>query len=176
MCHLELDPFGLGWRRARAVAWLWGWLSLPTGPDKMQQVKQSSHCVLKISWTIKVYAPMNNGSVFHFKYSIRGASRSFFSFLQGVFAPDRGTQSITLAKQPVLKRSIFRSSLIYTVNTMLSGNLWRQQRKKRFCNHSWCTWRKYSTFWEIGLFAFIPWVRWEDWYHSYVCMLQPTTG
>ncbi len=27
-------------------------------------------------------------------------------------------------------------------------------------------------FWEIRLFAFLPRVRWQDWYHSHVCMLN----
>ena len=57
-----------------------GYQSLPTGLDKMQQVKQSSHCVSKISWTIKFDAPMNKGSVFHFKCSIGGVSCIVFFF------------------------------------------------------------------------------------------------
>lgn len=58
--------------------WGWGemgWASvIPHGPDELQQVMRSSHCDLKISCTIKFYAPMNNRSVFHFKWSIKGAA------------------------------------------------------------------------------------------------------
>lgn len=62
MCHLELEPFGPGWRRAArrtrtpgraARLWpsgRWGggrgegrYQALATGPDKIQPVKQSSH-------------------------------------------------------------------------------------------------------------------------------------
>lgn len=58
--------------------WGWGemgWASvIPHGSNELQQVMRSSHCDLKISCTIKFYAPMNNRSVFHFKWSIKGAA------------------------------------------------------------------------------------------------------
>lgn len=87
MCHLELDPFVLGivvWEAhsGLALAKRWGrHQSFPAAWDKMQQVKQGSHCALEISCTIKLYAPVNISSVFHFKWHIRGISRSVLSFL-----------------------------------------------------------------------------------------------
>lgn len=74
-CEELRQQLGCGQVRREGLG---GYQSLPIGPDKMQQVKQSSHCVLKISWTIKFYAPMNNTSIFHFKCSIRGISCSEF--------------------------------------------------------------------------------------------------
>lgn len=129
-----------------------GYQSLPTGPGKMQPVKQCSHCVLKISWTIKFYAPMNNGRVFHFKYSIRGVSFGFsFFFLQGVFVFVSSTQSITWTHLLIFNNI---QSIIHTVNLTLTGDLWHQQRKvflqARFLKVSFNI---------SGLFAFLPRVR-----------------
>lgn len=142
MCHLELDPFGLGWRRAvcsaqgpdssLAVAkWTGGGgqISVITHWPRQDAASQAElPLCLEDQLDNKVLCAHEQQECISFKVQHQRCIRFIFSFYGGVFVPVKATQSITQAQLLDFKKSIFWLSLIYTVN--LTGDLWHQHRKR----------------------------------------------